>query len=144
VRATRSGYVQRLDAEALMRLAVEHDLLMRVETRPGRFVAEDDALLLAYPRDRVTDEVADRLRVALALGPDRTPEQDLEFSIRRIVEIAQRALSPGINDPTTALYCIDRLGEALGRVAGRDAPRPCASTRSAGCASSPRSRLSTS
>jgi uncharacterized membrane protein len=124
VRATRSGYVQRLDAEALMRLAVEHDLLMRVETRPGRFVAEDDAMLLAYPRDRVTGEVADRLRVALALGPDRTPEQDLEFSIRRIVEIAQRALSPGINDPTTALYCIDRLGEALGRVAGRDAPSP--------------------
>jgi uncharacterized membrane protein len=92
--------------------------------RPGRFVAEGDALLLAYPRDRVTDEVADRLRVALALGPDRTPEQDLEFSIRRIVEIAQRALSPGINDPTTALYCIDRLGEALGRLAGRDMPSP--------------------
>jgi uncharacterized membrane protein len=120
----KSGYVQRLDAEALMRLAVEHDLLVRVEARPGRFVAEGDALLLAYPRGRVTDEVAELLRGALVVGPDRTPDQDLEFSIRRIVEIAQRALSPGINDPTTALYCIDRLGEAFGRLVGRDTPSP--------------------
>jgi uncharacterized membrane protein len=55
---------------------------------------------------------------------DRTPEQDLEFSIRRIVELAQRSLSSGINDPTTALYCIDRLGEVFGRLADREIPSP--------------------
>jgi len=58
------------------------------------------------------------------IGQERTPEQDLQFSTRRVVEIAQRALSPGINDPTTALYCIDRLGETLGRLAERDIPSP--------------------
>lgn len=124
VRAERSGYVQRLDVEALMQLATEHDCLVRVEARPGRFVTERDAVLTAYPSNRVADGVVDRLRGALVIGQDRTPEQDLEFSIRRIVEIAQRALSPGINDPTTALYCIDRLGEAFGRMAGRDLPSP--------------------
>ena len=61
----------------------------------------------------------------MAISSDtRSPEQDLEFSIRRIVELAQRSLSPGINDPTTALYCIDRLGEVFGRLAGREIPSP--------------------
>jgi uncharacterized membrane protein len=60
---------------------------------------------------------------SVAFGQDRTPQYDIEFSLRRIVEIAQRALSPGINDPTTALYCIDRLGEVLGHMAeGRMPP----------------------
>ena len=122
--AERSGYVQRVDVEALMRVATEHDLLLRVEAPPGRFVTECDAMLLAHPSARVSDVVADQLRGTLVIGRDRTPEQDVEFSIRRIVEIAQRALSPGINDPTTAMYCIDRLGEALERVAARIVPSP--------------------
>ncbi len=118
------GYVQRVDAEALMRTATEHDLLVRVEARPSRFVTERDAVLSAGPRGRVSDEVADALRGALILGAERTPYQDLDFSVRRIVEVAQRSLSPGINDPTTALYCIDRLGQVLGRLAERDPPSP--------------------
>ena len=122
LRVEASGYVQRVDVEALMRLATEHDLVMRIDARPGRFVTERDAILTAYPPDRVSDDVAAELRAAFVVDKERTPEQDLEFSMRRIVEIAQRALSPGINDPTTALYCIDRLGETLGRLAGRDIP----------------------
>ena len=120
----RSGYVQRVDEDALMNLAVKHDLVLRIEVRPGRFVWEDDTLLIAYPRDAVSNDVAGELRGALVLGAERTPEQDLEFSVRRIVEIAQRALSPGINDPTTALYCIDRLGETFDRMARRHSPSP--------------------
>ena len=124
VRADASGYVQRVDVDALMRLATEHDLVVRVEARPGRFVTERDALFAAHPADRTSDDCADQFRGAFVIGQERTPEQDLEFSIRRIVEIAQRALSPGINDPTTALYCIDRLGEALDRLAERSLPSP--------------------
>lgn len=67
----------------------------------------------------------DALRATFIVGIERTPYQDLDFSIRRIVEIAQRALSPGINDPTTALYCIDRLREALVRLAERTTPSSC-------------------
>ncbi len=72
----------------------------------------------------MTKEIANSLRGALVIGKNRTINQDLEFSIRRIVELAQRSLSPGINDPTTALYCIDRLGQVFGRLAGRDIPSP--------------------
>ncbi|WP_308460482.1 DUF2254 domain-containing protein [Mesorhizobium sp. NBSH29] len=122
VRAAASGYVQRVDVDALMGHATDHDLIVRIDAGPGRFVTERDTILTAHPSDRVSDDVADRLRSTLVVGLERTPDQDLEFSIRRIVEIAQRALSPGINDPTTALYCIDRLGEALGRLAERDIP----------------------
>jgi len=124
VHADWSGYVQRIGVDALMRIATEHDLVVRIEARPGRFVSKGDAMLAAYPRDRVSDEIANDLGGALVVGLDRTPEQDLEFSIRRIVELAQRSLSPGIIDPTTALYCIDRLGEVLGRLADREIPSP--------------------
>lgn len=120
----RAGYVQRIDPGELMDLAVKHDLVIRIDARPGQFVWDKQPLLSAYPSEQVSDQLADRLSSAVVLGPERTPEQDLEFSVRRIVEIAQRALSPGINDPTTALYCIDRLGEAFARLAERDIPSP--------------------
>ena len=124
VLADGSGYVQRIGVDALMQIAIEHDLVVRIEARPGRFVSEGDPILAAYPRDRISDEIANDLGGAFVMGLDRTPEQDLEFSIRRIVELAQRSLSPGINDPTTALYCIDRLGEVFGRLADREIPSP--------------------
>lgn len=122
--ARRSGYVQRIDEAALMRIATRSDLVVRVEARPGRFVPEGAPLLSIWPRQCISDEVAAQLQDLLIIGADRTPYQDLAFSIRRIVEIAQRALSPGINDPTTALYCIDRLSEALNHLADRDMPSP--------------------
>jgi uncharacterized membrane protein len=122
VRPAASGYVQHVDVDALMRLATEHDLILRADVAPGSFVTERGLIATAYPRDRVSDEVTGFLQAAFVIGQERTPEQDLQFSIRRIVEIAQRALSPGVNDPTTALYCIDRLDEAFGRLADRDLP----------------------
>jgi uncharacterized membrane protein len=81
-------------------------------------------VIIVYPKARVSDKIDEDLRGAVVIGRDRTPYQDLEFAIRRIVELAQRSLSPGINDPTTALYCIDRLGQVLGRLADRDIPSP--------------------
>jgi uncharacterized membrane protein len=124
VRARLTGYVQNVDADALMRAATARDLLVRIATRPGRFVMEDDVIMTASPADRVSEEVAAELCATLLIGRDRTPTQDLEFSVRRIVEVAQRALSPGLNDPTTAIYCIDRLGEAFARLATRSFPSP--------------------
>ncbi len=107
-----------------MQIATEHDLVLRIETPLGRFVTKGECMITAYPRDGVSDEIADSLHSALVIGRDRSVNQDLEFAIRRIVELAQRSLSPGINDPTTALYCIDRLGEVFSRLSGRDLPSP--------------------
>ena len=122
--ADSSGYVQYIGVDVLMRMACKHDLVLRIETPPGRFVSNGACVIMAYPLDRVSDEITEDLRGAVVIGRERTSHQDLEFVIRRIVELAQRSLSPGINDPTTALYCIDRLGEVLGRLAGRAIPSP--------------------
>ena len=124
IAADSGGYVQNIGAEVLMQVACKHDLVLRIDAPPGQFVTKGASVITAYPRDRVLDETREDLRGAVVIGRDRTPNQDLEFAIRRIVELAQRSLSPGINDPTTALYCIDRLGEVLLRLAGRDIPAP--------------------
>lgn len=122
IRPRYSGYVQSVDSDALLHLAREEDLVVSVSAPPGTFVTERDPLLCVVISKALAEEKVDALRAVLIVGTERTPYQDLDFSIRRIVEIAQRALSPGINDPTTALYCIDRLREALMRLAGRDMP----------------------
>lgn len=121
LRSPANGYVQALDEEALLALATRHDLTARVVAPPGTFVTSNDPLLIVLPRS-LAEEVTSPLIDAFVIGKERTPLQDIRFSIRRIVEIAQRSLSPSINDPTTALYCIDRLREALVRLARRPFP----------------------
>ena len=120
--ASVSGYIQSIDLDGLLRVACDHELVVRMEGRIGSFVPDGGPLVVAYPCGRVSDAVADDLANVFSFGEQRTPEYDIEFSLRRIVEIAQRALSPGINDPTTALYCLDRLGEVLGLLADRRIP----------------------
>lgn len=120
--ASGSGYIQSIDLDRLLQIASDHDLVVRVEGRIGSFVPRAGPLVVASPYGRVSDAVAEELGNAFSFGPERTPGYDTEFSLRRIVEIAQRALSPGINDPTTALYCLDRLGEVLGLLADRRMP----------------------
>lgn len=105
-----------------MQVARDHDFVVPIEGRIGNFVPGAGSLAVAFPYGRVSDDVADDLSDAFSFGPERTPDHDIEFSLRRIVEIAQRALSPGVNDPTTALYCLDRLGEVLGILAERHFP----------------------
>lgn len=122
--ADSDGYVQYIGGDVLMRVAAKNDLVLRIAARPGEFVTKGACVIAAYPKARVSKEIDEDLRGAVVIGRDRTPYQDLEFAIRRIVELAQRSLSPGINDPTTALYCVDRLGQVLGRVADRDVPSP--------------------
>lgn len=124
VAADGAGYLSGIDADAMLRLACEHDLLLRVRHRPGDFVADGDTLVLAWPPDRVTDGACVAIRTAFAWGAQRTARQDVRFLVDELVEIAARALSPGVNDPFTAISCVDWLGAALKDLAGRDFPRP--------------------
>jgi uncharacterized membrane protein len=119
--AWRSGYVQVVDDAALLEIAVRHDLCIRLTTRPGLFVVKGNPLLVARPRDRFDDAVA-ALHSTLILGDVRTPEDDIEFSVRQLVEVALRALSPAINDPFTAMAAVDWLGGALARMATSEFP----------------------
>ncbi len=120
--AAEDGYLQLIDAHALMALAVEGDLRIRLQVRPGNYIIKGQTLALVTPAGRGNDALETRLNGAFVLGNQRTSAQDLEFAILQLVEIAVRALSPGINDPFTAVTCVDRLGSALCRLARREMP----------------------
>lgn len=124
VPASMGGYVQGIDDQALLDTALEHDLVLRVMKRPGKFVVHGGTLVEAWPIERVNDQVIDRLKTAFYLGHRRTLTQDVEFAIDQLVEVALRALSPGINDPFTAITCVDHLGAALVELADRRLPSP--------------------
>lgn len=114
------GYVQYLDEDALLRLATEGDLLVRIEHRPGDFVRRGRALLLAWPPENLHAELAHELAGSFAIGERRTPRQDILFLAQELVEIATRALSPMINDPFTATACMERLACGMSRLAERE------------------------
>jgi uncharacterized membrane protein len=124
VLARSSRYVQGIEGETLLGLATDKDLVIRLEHRPGDFVVEGAVLARAWPADRADDETVGDINKAFVLGSERTATQDVEYSIGQLVEIAVRALSPGINDPFTAIACLDRLGEGLAQVVQRVLPSP--------------------
>ncbi len=122
VRALEDGYLQAIDGDALMALVSQEDLLLRLERRPGHYLTKGRAMVMVWPGDRVTEALMGKMNAAFVLGNQRTATQDIEFSFHQLVEIAVRALSPGINDPFTAIACVDRLESALCRLARRDMP----------------------
>jgi uncharacterized membrane protein len=122
VAAHRSGYVQLVDDAALMAIARERDLCIRLTTRPGLFVVQGNPIIVARPADRVDPAIVSRARATLIIGDVRTAEDDIEFSVRQLVEVALRALSPAINDPFTAMASVDWLGAALARLARKEWP----------------------
>ena len=124
VAAAGDGYLQFIDTDVLLELAKKEDVVLRLEKGPGHYVVADRPLVLVWPGDRVTDKLTDQVRSAFALGNQRTPRQDIEFAVSQLVEIAVRALSPGVNDPFTAIACVDHLGSALSRLAQREMPSP--------------------
>lgn len=122
VPAGMSGYVQSVDRSALFRLARDGKTVLRMERHIGAFVVQGTALAslaLTYPPDQETIAALNR---AYTIGPHRTVEQDPAFGIRQIVDMALKALSPGVNDTSTAVMCIDHLTAILARLAGRQLP----------------------
>ena len=118
VPARRSGFIQNVDAEALLAFARERHAIVRMERAIGEFVIEAQPLV-AVAGAALDDAAAQALDEAFTIDRQRTVEQDPSFGIRQIVDIALKALSPGINDTTTAINSIDHLGVILSRLAAR-------------------------
>lgn len=119
VLAKTSGYVQALDAERLYQLAESRSLVLVLQARPGDFVMAGGRLAMAWPLPVQDPDLDAAVNRALVVGVERTRYQDLEYSILQLVEVALRALSPGVNDPHTAMGCLDRLGASMADLAGR-------------------------
>jgi uncharacterized membrane protein len=117
-----AGVVLGVDEGALLDLADSDDRILELLPRVGDFVPEGAPLIRAW--GTWTREAADGVRAGIAIGTERTLEQDAAFGIRQLVDIATRALSPGTNDPTTAVLALDRIHDLLRRIANRAIPSP--------------------
>lgn len=118
VPARCSGFIQSVDAKALLAFARERNAIVRMELSVGDFVIEAQPLV-AVAGAAVDDVALRALNKAFTIDRQRTIDQDPSFGIRQIVDIALKALSPGINDTTTAVNSIDHLGVILSRLAAR-------------------------
>ncbi|PPB81175.1 putative membrane protein DUF2254 [Albidovulum inexpectatum] len=114
--AGTSGHIQAYDPDGMAQIAVDAGARITLLPPPGRFVSADDPAFEIVGAER-SDDLIQRLQATLAIGDDRTEEQDVGFLIDQLVEVAVRALSPGINDPYTAVYCMDWMMAALLRAA---------------------------
>lgn len=120
--ADATGYLQRIDEPALMRLAERQDLVLRLEKRPGDFVDSSSPVMRVQSRGPMDARHIRKLRRCVSIGAHRTPQEDASYSVQQWVEVAARGLSPGMNEIFTALSCIDWLGSALAIVAERELP----------------------
>ncbi len=118
VTSTASGYLQFVGYAQLIDIASRTDSVIRLDHRPGHFIATGRPLATVWPGG-AAGQVAMALSKAHVTGPHRTLMQDPVFAIDQLVEIAIRALSPAVNDTFTALTCIDWLSAGLSRVSGR-------------------------
>lgn len=125
VHTRTSGYVQGVNPDRLFDLARERDLVIMLKFGPGDFVVTGDVLMHAYPRAALDAELREKLAATYMISKNRTRHQDVEFALTQLVEIALRALSPGINDPFTAISCIDQLSQVLSHAAEQPLPSPC-------------------
>lgn len=127
--ALTAGYVQNIDTDGLLEYAAHNDILIKMRRGIGQFAGTGSVIAeiapdveTAYRETPVDENIIEEMNDFFTLKRHRTIEQDIGFGIRQIVDIALKALSPGINDTTTAIECIDNLSEILGTIARRRFP----------------------
>ena len=118
VRSISPGAIQAVDLRGIARWADRHECLVVMRYSVGEFVETGDLLFEVYGTPGQARTAEHALRGFVALGLERTIEQDPAFALRVMVDVASKALSPAINDPTTAVQVLDYLGDSL-RVIGQ-------------------------
>lgn len=122
VTAMRNGYFQSVDMAALLRVAREYKTVVRMELGVGEFVIQNRPIASLSLENPVDQEIIEDLRAAYSIDRRRTVQQDCSFGIRQLVDMALRSLSPGINDTTTAVMCVDYLTAILALLVSRKTP----------------------
>jgi uncharacterized membrane protein len=126
----KSGYLQGLDEDALIGFAKRNDVRVQLLVRPGDYVLAGQKIAIVLgginasdsSSQSTTEACADGIHNAIAIGSSRTPTDDIYFLLNQYVEVAARALSPGVNDPFTAIQCLDQLSRAIVEVSHRNMP----------------------
>ena len=122
VSSNDSGYLRFIDTRRLVALAKHYHVSIRVLRRVGHFVPAGIPLMKVSKGKRLTPEGSGELLATFDFGPTRTLQQDVEFGVLQIVDVALKAISPAVNDPTTAINCVDQLSRILIRFASREPP----------------------
>ncbi len=125
VKATQRGYLQMIDHETLFKLTDQPNLVFKLQSHPGDFVIPGDELIWVYPCDRLNKKLTEQIQQVFTIGKERSEKQDIVFPMQELVEIALRALSPAVNDPFTAIRCIDHLSAGLVELCQREVPTAC-------------------
>lgn len=124
IRSSRAGVIQAVDPDGLVGWARRHDATVVLVHAVGDFVSTDGRLAQVYGAIEDETAAARELEGMVALGEERTIQQDPAFAIRIMVDIAIRALSPAVNDPTTAVQVLNHLGELLRLIGDTELRRP--------------------
>ncbi|MEX2598513.1 MAG: DUF2254 domain-containing protein [Dehalococcoidia bacterium] len=123
IRAEDSGYLRRIDEGQLLSLHSDAEFV-HVRQAVGEYVAAGQGLLTIWSRQPIDQSALDRMRSSFILGANRTMVQDPLFGLQQMTDIAVKALSPGINDPSTAAQAMDNLATVLAVLATRQFPNP--------------------
>lgn len=124
VKAEVGGYLQAIENDELMEIARDQNLVILLHYRPGHFITKGASLAKVLAIGPMADFISPSINKQMICGNNRTQEQDIEFSVLQLVEVAVRALSPGINDPFTCINCIDHLSAILCQLCQRKIPSP--------------------
>jgi uncharacterized membrane protein len=116
IRTPRSGYLQVIRHDVLVKIALKAGAVVQLPQRPGHFMVAGQVIAWVWPPE-AADEVAERLALGHVAGAYRTLPQDVSFGFDQLVEIALRALSPAVNDTFTGMTCIDWIADCLCRIA---------------------------
>ncbi|HEX2917514.1 MAG TPA: DUF2254 domain-containing protein [Edaphobacter sp.] len=111
--STRSGYLQSLDLDRLLEVACDLDLVVEILPAPGDHLVHDDPLAKLWGATNLAEEKTERIRAAFFVGGERTPLQDIRYQFQQLADVVIRALSPGINDPFTAVNGIDKIASGI-------------------------------
>jgi uncharacterized membrane protein len=109
----KTGYIQYIDPDTMLALAKEKNLVIRLRRKPGHFVRRGEVVALIWPAVQVDEQLEGKILTTFRIGNSRTPTQDIEYAVNQLVEMAVRAMSPAINDPFTAMTCMDYIAIGL-------------------------------
>lgn len=119
VSSPSDGYIQEIEYSNLKKITIDHQWIVCLKKVVGQFISKETRLLTIFYdeanlKSKSTDEaVIQEIQECIMIGNRKSETQDFSFTIQKIVEIAVKALSPGINDPNTVTYCLNILGVLL-------------------------------
>ncbi len=124
VKSDTQGYLQAIDQKTLLSIAIRIDCIIHLQYRPGDFVVKQDILMNIWTENSLDEALTAELLSCFAMGKERTVHQNILFLADELVEILARALSPGVNDPFTAINCMNWYHTAVRQICHGTPPSP--------------------